>query len=181
MILEIWQSAKPFIEIAILWFMFYRLLEFFAGTRAFQVLKGIIVLVTAFLVFQLLGLQTVNWLMTKLFALSVIGLIIIFQPEIRYGLAKLGQQHLFAVPLKEEEIIAILSEIASGVFQLSHKKFGALIAIERDDKLNPYIESGIALESKVNSELLQSIFNPHSPLHDGGVVVRGGSITAAVC
>lgn len=179
--LEIWQSAKPFVEIAILWFMFYRLLEFFEGTRAFQVLKGIIVLILAFLIFQILGLYTINWLITKLFALSVIGLMIIFQPEIRHGLARLGQQHLFAVTLKEEEIIALIKEIANAAFRLSQSKIGALIAVERENKLTSYIESGIILDSKVKSELLQSIFNPNSPLHDGGVIIRGKTIASAVC
>jgi diadenylate cyclase len=181
MTLQIWQTAKPFIEIAILWFMFYRLLEFFEGTRAFQVLKGIIVLILAFLIFQILGLYTINWLITRLFGISVIGLMIIFQPEIRHGLARLGQQHLFAVTLKDEEIIALVKEIATATFRLSQKKIGALIAIERENKLTSYIESGIILDSKVRGELLQSIFNPGSPLHDGGVVIRGEAVAAAVC
>lgn len=178
---EIWYSIKPYLEIAILWYMFYRILAFFEGTRAFQVLKGIIVLIAAFLVFQILGLKTVNWLITKLFALSVIGLIIIFQPEIRHGLARLGQQHFFAVALKKEEIVEIVKEIAAAAFRLSQKRVGALIAIERENKLSSYVESGIVLDSQINSELLQSVFNPHSPLHDGGVIISGPRIAAAVC
>jgi diadenylate cyclase len=176
-----WDGLKPIIEIAILWFVIYRIVVFFEGTRAFQVLKGIILLIIAFFVFEILGLTTLDWLMTRFFAISIIGILIIFQPEFRQGLARLGQQHLFAPVLAEEEIIAVINEIASALNILSQKKIGAIIAMERESKLNTYTESGVGLDSKVSSEALQSIFMPDSPLHDGGVVIRGERIVSAVC
>ncbi len=181
MILLIWNFLKPLIEIAILWLVIYRIVIFFEGTRAFQVLKGIILLIFAFFVFQVLGLATLNWLMGKFFAISIIGVLIIFQPEFRQGLARLGQQHLFVPILAKEEIIAVIKEISAALVILSAKKIGAIIALEGESKLNTYIESGVALDSKVNSEIIQSIFMAASPLHDGGVVVRGERILAAVC
>ena len=91
---------KPLVEILILWFFVYHVLLFFVGTRAFQVLRGIIVIFAAFFVFQKLGLVVLDWLLVKMFAVSVIAVLIIFHPEIRQGLARLGQRHLFGTTLR---------------------------------------------------------------------------------
>lgn len=177
----IWTKIIPPLEIVILWFVFYRILAFFEGTRSFQVLKGLTVLLIAFLVSQLAGLSTLNWLLTKLFGLSVIALLIIFQQELRLGLARLGQQHLFNIALAETEIIALIEEIATAVFRMEKHKIGCLIAIERDNKLETYIESGVPVDAKLSAELLQTIFMSHAPLHDGGVVIRSDRLVAASC
>ena len=155
-----WEIIKPAIEITILWAAFYRILVFFAGTRAFQVLKGLTYLLLAFLLSQVLGLETLNWLLTKFFAISIIALLIIFQQELRQGLARLGQQHLFNIDLSESEVIALIDETTSAAFKLSRRKIGALIAIEKETKLQAYIESGIPLDAKISSEIIQTIFNP---------------------
>jgi len=176
-----WEIVKPLLEIAILWIMFYNILVFFEGTRAYQVFKGIIYLVVAFLVFQILGLDILNWLLTKFFAISIIALVIIFQQELRQGLARLGQRHLFNFGLEESEIIAIIEEITSATYKLARQKIGCLIALEREAKLKAYIESGLAIDSQISSELVQSIFNPQSPIHDGGIITRGNRIVAASC
>lgn len=177
----IWSTIKPAFEILILWLVFYRILVFFEGTRSFQVLKGITYLIIAFLLSQILGFDTLNWLLTKLFAISIIALMIIFQQELRHGLARLGQQHLFNVALEEAEVVALLEEITNAVYKLSKNKIGCILAIEREIKLKTYIESGIPLDGKISSELIQSIFYPKSPLHDGGVVIRGDRVVAASC
>jgi len=177
----IWSTIKPAIEIFILWGVFYRILVFFEGTRSFQVLKGITYLIITFLLSQILGFDVLNWLLTKFFAISIIALLIIFQQELRHGLARLGQQHLFTVALEESEIIAILEEIADAAYKLSKAKTGWIIAIERETKLKTYIESGVQMDAVISAELLQSIFNTHSPLHDGGVITRGDRMVAASC
>ncbi len=174
-ILTLW---KPIVEIAILWFIFYVLLLFFKGTRAVQVLKGIVILVIAFFVFQKLQLDTLNWVLTKLFAISVVAFLIIFQPELRRGLARIGQSPLFQIFLKEEGVIG---EIAQAAIILSKKKIGGLIALEREVGLRLYIESGVRLDSKVSGELIATIFMPNTPLHDGGIIIEGGRIVAAGC
>ncbi len=179
--LFIWSFVKPGIEIAVLWFVFYQILIFFEGTRAFQVLKGFIYLLVAFLLSQILGLSTLNWLLRNFFAISILAVLIIFQQELRQGLARLGQQHLFSVTLEESEVLAIIEEIASAVFKLSRRRIGCLMAIERDAKLKTYVESGIALDSKISSELIQSIFVPTSPLHDGGIIIHDDRLLAAAC
>jgi len=177
----LWTKIVPPLEIMILWFVFYRILVFFEGTRSFQVLKGLTVLILAFIVSQLAGFDTLNWLLTKLFAISIIAFIILFQQEIRLGLARLGQQHLFNIQLEESEIMAIVEEITSAVYKMQKNKIGCLIAIEKEDKLKTYIESGIAVDAKISGELIQSIFMPYSPLHDGGVIVRSDRLVAASC
>lgn len=171
---------KPVVEICILWFVFYRVILFFEGTRAFQLLKGIVILVLAFYVFQKFQLHTLNWLLTKLFAIWVIGILIIFQPELRYGLARLGQQHLFYVP-PEEELFAIFRNIGSAIVTLSSKKIGALIAFERESGLKTYVESGVYLDTAVSAEIIETVFIPTSPLHDGGLIIQAGRIIAASC
>lgn len=173
--------VKPATEIIILWMLYYRILVFFEGTRAFQVLKGITYLLIVFLISQIFGLDILSWILTKLFALSIIGFMIIFQQEIRHGLARLGQQHIFNFGLQDSEIAAIIEGITSAAYKLSRNKIGCLIAIERETKLNTYIESGISIDSKVVSEMLQSIFNPGSPIHDGGIIIRGDRIIAVAC
>ncbi len=177
----IWKIVKPAFEIIILWIVFYRILVFIEGTRSFQVLKGIIYLLIAFISSQFLGFDTLNWLLTKFFGISIIAILIIFQQELRIGLARLGQQHLFNIALAESEILAILDEMTSAIFKLARDKIGCLIAIERESKLNTYIESGILLDSKISADLIVSIFMPQSPIHDGGLITRGDRIVAAAC
>jgi diadenylate cyclase len=177
-ILVIW---KPIVEVAILWFVIYHIMLFFEGTRAIQVLRGIVILLLAFFLFQKTGLVILDWLLTKLFAISVIAILIIFHPEIRQGLARLGQRHLFAAPLKEEELDYILSEVVKASESLAKSKIGALIAIEKEDPLAAYIESGVRLDANVSSELIQTVFTPNSLLHDGALIIQHGRIIAGGC
>ncbi len=172
---------KAILEIAILWFVFYRMLVFLKDTKAVYVIRGIFILVIAFFIFQKLGLNTLNWILTKIFALSVIALMIIFQPELRGGLSRLGQRPLFYTGFREEEIETLVREVTSAVNLLAKKKIGALIAIQREIGLKNYIESGIPLDAFVSSEFLQTIFTPASPLHDGGVIIQRDRVAAASC
>lgn len=172
---------KPIVEILILWFVFYKIMLFFEGTRALQVLRGIIVLVFSFFIFQLLRLETLDWLLTHLFGISVIAILIIFQTEIREGLARLGRQNIFKTALYEEEINEMLEKVVKATDELSKKRMGALIALEKEDSLKAYVESGIKIDSIVTLELIQTIFTHNSLLHDGGIIIRHGRIVAAGC
>jgi len=178
---EIFISWKPIVEILLLWFILYQMMLFFEGTRAFQVLRGILVILLAFLLFHKLGLQVIDWLFIKLFGISVIAALIIFQPEIRHGLARLGQRHMFTQSLKEEELDYILRELMDAAESLSRIKLGALIAIEKHDPLTSYADSGVTIDGRVSSDIIQAIFTPNNPLHDGGVIIQRGRITAAGC
>lgn len=176
-----WSILKPIIEIFILWFVFFKIMIFFEGTRAGQVWKGIFILVVAFFLAQKLGLNTLDWILTKLFAISVVAIIVIFQPELRFGLARLGQPHLFWTGLKKEEIDELIRQLVTALVYLSQRKIGALIAIEREMRLKTYVDSGISLDAKISPEFLETIFTPLSPLHDGGVIVQGNKVAAASC
>lgn len=172
---------KIVIEITILWFVFYRILLFLKDTKAVYVIRGIFILILAFFIFQKLGLNTLNWILTKIFAISVIGLIVIFQLELRQGLTRLGQQPLLYTGFRGEEIEVIVKEISSAVSIMAKKRIGALIAIQREIGLRNYIESGVPLDAEISSELIQAIFSPTSVLHDGGVVLARDKVAAAAC
>jgi len=174
---------KPLLEIVILWYAFYLVLIFVKETRAFQVLKGLIILliiiiITTTFLSQRMGLYTLNWIIEKFFALIVLAFLIIFHPELRQGLARIGERGLLSAFIIEEHII---DEIVNAAFLLSKRKIGAIIAIERSSSLKTYTETGILLDSSVSQELLATIFMPNTPLHDGGVTVRGDRVVAAGC
>jgi len=177
-IVNIWQPA---VEILILWFVIYHIILFFEGTRAIQVMRGIIILLLAFFISGRLNFQVLNWLLTKLFGISVIATLIIFHPEIRQGLARLGQRKIFGSTLREKEIDSMLKEIAQASETLSRNKLGALIAIEKNDPLTEYIETGVLLDARLSSDLIEAIFTPNNPLHDGGLIIQHGRIIAAGC
>ncbi len=170
---------KAIVEVLILWMVVYRIFLFLKGTKAVYLLRGIIILVIALLTFQTLGLPVLTKLLTYFFAFFLILVVIIFQPELREGLIRLGKRHIFYIEPKREEIEKGLKEIVSAVGVLSRKRYGALIAIKREMVLKKYIESGVGMDAELTSELLQSIFYPSAPLHDGGVIVGDTKIIAA--
>jgi diadenylate cyclase len=172
---------KPFIEVLILWFVIYRIILFFEGTRAIHVIRGIMVLLIVFFIFQMLNFETLDWLLEKLFAISVIAILIIFHPEIRQGLARLGQRNLFGSPLRQEELGQLFKEIGNAAENLSKDKIGAIIVLEKNDPLTAYIESGVVIDGRVSSDLIESIFSRSSILHDGGMIIQQGKIAAAGC
>ncbi|MDD5731268.1 MAG: diadenylate cyclase CdaA [Candidatus Omnitrophica bacterium] len=172
---------KIILEIAILWFIIYQIMLFFEGTRAIQVVRGIAIVLVSFFVFQRLGLTRLDWLFKNFFATSVIAVLIIFHPEIRSGLARLGQRHIFTAQLRGEELDYMLKEISRAAEALSREKIGALIAVEKSDPLNAFAENGVMIDSKVSSELIEAVFTPNNPLHDGGMIIQNGRILSAGC
>ncbi|MDD5097957.1 MAG: diadenylate cyclase CdaA [Candidatus Omnitrophica bacterium] len=168
-------------EIVILWFVIYQIMLFFEGTRALQVLRGITILVFAFFIFQKLDFLVLNWLLKKLFGISVIAVLIIFHPEIRQGLAQLGKKKFFKNNLNEEEFDLAIKQIAEACENLAKNKLGGLIAIRKNDALAAYIQSGEIIDSKISANLIQAIFTPNNPLHDGGLIIQHERIAAAGC
>lgn len=172
---------RPGVEILFLWILIYHALVFFEGTRAIQVWRGIIVLLAVFFLVQYLSLNILNWIFDKLLGISVLAIMVIFHPEIRQGLARLGQHNMFRTHLREEELDIMLKELGKAVEGLCRDKIGALIAIEKTDPLTPFIETGDRIDALVTSDLIHTIFTPNSMLHDGGVVIQNGRIAAAGC
>jgi diadenylate cyclase len=172
---------KPVTEILILWLLIYHVLLFFVGTRALQALKGIIILLLVFFIFQKFEFFVLDRLFRELFGISIIAMIIIFQPEIRQGLSSLGKGRVFKNNLREEDLNSIVKQIALSCESLAQNKLGALIAIEKKDSLAAYIQSGEIIDSRICADLIEAIFTPNNPLHDGGLIIQNARIAAAGC
>ena len=166
------------LEISVFWFVFYLLFVYIKDSGMIQALKGILILIAFFFVAEILELKSIRWILSHLFQISIIGFLIIFQPELRRGLARIGQSPLFKIFIKDEKIA---DEIIRGVVSMSKNRIGALIAIERETSLKPYIESGIPLDGVLTSELLMTIFMPNTPFHDGGAIIQANRVVAVGC
>ena len=173
-------SWVQILDILIVALIIYQLLQFIRGTHAVQIAVGTLLLVVFYWVSQLLNLETVNWLLRTFLPYVVFGLIVIFQAEIRKGLAHLGKTPLLGAFGKErpEETV---DEIVLAATTLASQRIGAIVVMEREMGLRSYIETGIGLDALLTYDLLISIFNPRTPLHDGAVVVQGKRIAAAAC
>ena len=173
-------SWLDLIDILIVAFLIYQLLQFIRGTHAVQMALGALVLVLLYWLSQLLHLETVNWLLRTFMPYLVFGIIVVFQSEIRKVLAQLGKTPLpgvFGSPRTEE----VIDEVVLAGTTLAAQRTGAIVVIERDMGLRSYIETGIALDAYVTYDLLISIFNPGTPLHDGAVIIQGNRVAAAAC
>jgi diadenylate cyclase len=171
-----WRSA---VEIGILWLVIYQGYLYFRGTRGAKVLSGLaLALLTLLLVALLLQLEVILWLIKTIAAFLSVALVVIFQPELRRALAALGSHHFFSATPQNRETIEVISDI---VFDLSNRQFGALIAIERDINISSFAESGVTIDCELSQELVVTIFQPKTPLHDGGVILRNDRILAAAC
>lgn len=173
---------RDVIDIAVVTYILYRLILLIKGTRAEQLVKGLIFLLLAWAASGILGLRTINWLLQGLMTVGLIALPIIFQPELRKALEQLGRGKLFQRdPYEESEFQELLEEILKAIPVLVKKKIGALIVMERETGLKDIIETGIRIKGVVTAELLINIFMPRSPLHDGAVIIRKNIIAAAGC
>jgi diadenylate cyclase len=173
-------SWLDLIDILIVAFLIYQLLQFIRGTHAVQMALGALILVLLYWLSQLLHLETVNWLLRTFMPYLVFGIIVVFQTEIRKVLAQLGKTPLpgvFGSPRTEE----VIDEVVLAATTLASQRTGAIVVIERDMGLRSYIETGIALDAYVTYDLLISIFNPGTPLHDGAVIIQGNRVAAAAC
>jgi len=168
------------IDIVVVAFIFYKLFMLVKGTRASQMFAGLVLLVVASLVARWFQLNALNWIVDSLKTVWVIAFVIIFQPELRKGLALIGQNRLF-LPLIRVQEYGALGEILKAVEMMSEEKIGALIVLEGEVGLRNYEETGTPLSAKVTAELLTTLFTPHSPLHDGAAIVRGAEVVAAGC
>ncbi|MGE4489306.1 MAG: diadenylate cyclase CdaA [Kiritimatiellales bacterium] len=166
-------------EILILAMIFYFLLKFFRGTRGSAILTGLAMLFAVLiLITRFTNLLILNWLLQKLMVYLALAMMVIFQPEIRRALARLGRQGNF---IGSKARKALTDPIADAVILLASRKIGALIAIEREVETKGIQDTGTRMNSEVSAELLASIFYPGTPLHDGGVIISGETIAAAGC
>ena len=172
------ELVRGVLEIGILWTFYYWILFYFQGSVAIQVLRGVVVLAFVYLVARLLHLEVFIWLFTKIVTVVAIAFIVVFHPELRRGLARIGGETIFRSTPRHEKVV---EEILKGVYALSRRRIGAIIAVERQTSMQSYAEGGVAMDAVVSSELLQTIFMTNTPLHDGGVIISQGRLVAAAC
>jgi len=186
----LWQQALEMLniisilDIIIVALVIYKLIMIIKGTRAVQLIKGLFVLLMASLVSEFLGLAVIGWILEQLSTVLVVALPIVFQPELRRALERLGRGKFFARPmsmLNEETLTIVVDQIVRAVKVLAKENIGALIMLEREIGVNDFIETGTKIDGMVSTEFLVNIFIPKSPLHDGAVIIRGDRIAAAGC
>lgn len=175
---------RDVLDILIVTYIFYRAILIIKGTRAEQLVKGLVILLIAWGGSGLMGLKTFNWLLQGAMTAGLIAIPIIFQPELRKALEQLGRGKLFQNPLYEFEdndSWGVLDELFKAIPVLVKKRIGALIVLERETGLKDIMETGIKIEGLVTAELLINIFMPRSPLHDGAVIIQDNILAAAGC
>ena len=169
------------LDIAIVSFIFYEFLKLIRGTRAVQMAAGSLLIVGLFYLSRLVPLQTVNWMIRNMLVYVAFAAIVIFQSDIRRALAHFGQAPFFRYFNRQEAANETIEELVVAATMLSSQRTGAIIAIEREIGLRNYIESGIPIDATLTYDLLVTIFQTSSPLHDGAVIVQEDRIAAAAC
>jgi len=172
------------IDIIIVAFVVYKILGFIVQTRAEQILKGVIVLVIALIVSDILNLYTLNWMCKGAVALGAVAVLIVFQPELRRALEYMGRGSFMRASLRpedKEKIKKSINEISSAIENFSADRTGALIVFEGQTIMEEIAETGTVLDAEVSEELLGNIFYEGSPLHDGAVIIRNDKVHAAGC
>ncbi|NHC43221.1 TIGR00159 family protein [Bacillus sp. MM2020_1] len=180
---ELWKYLASIVDIALVWFVIYKLINVIRGTKAVQLLKGILVILLVRVVSEFLGFQTLSWMMEQAITYGFLAIIIIFQPELRRALEQLGRGKFFSRSSNpdEENPEKTVEAIIKATDYMAKRRIGALISIERETGMGDYIETGIQLKSNISSELLINIFIPNTPLHDGAVIIQRNNVAAAAC
>ena len=182
-----WELIQPlrwqdFLDVGIITFLVYRSLQIVRGSRAMQMIIGLAVILVAYVSSRALGLLTLNWILDNFLASIILVIIVIFQSDIRRALTQVGSAPLFGsaerVVQRSEDII---DEVTQAAMALTDRHVGALIVLEREVGLNEYMEIGTRLDARVSRELVESVFLPHSPIHDGALVIQKGRVTAVRC
>ncbi len=177
-------NAVNIIDILIVAFVIYKAMMIIKGTRAVQLIKGLAILIAASLISNWLGFKTISWILALLQSVLVVALPVVFQPELRRALERIGRGKFFAKPvvmLNHEALENMVNEVVRAVRVISQNNLGALIILERETGINDFIETGIKIDGLVSAEFLINIFIQKSPLHDGAVIIRGDRIVAASC
>lgn len=177
------------IEIFLISFFVYQFMVWIKFTRAYTLLKGILVVLAFIFLAYIFKMNTILWIISKLSNVLIIGVMVIFQPELRKMLEQLGQKKIMAtlIPfdtgkeVKERFTDKTINELVKACFDMGEVKTGALIVIEQENRLSEYERTGINIDAVLTSQLLINIFEHNTPLHDGAVIVRGNRVAAATC
>lgn len=182
-------SVTDVVEICIISFLFYQVLLWIKNTRAWMLLKGILVILTFVLIAAIFQMNTILWLAEKTFSVGVVALVVIFQPEMRKALENLGRKNFltsiipidFSKGTSEKFSDKTINELVKASFEMGKVKTGALIVVEDEIVLSEYERTGITVDGVLTSQLLINIFEKNTPLHDGAVIVRGDRVISATC
>ncbi len=182
-------SVSDFIDIVLVSYLIYKAIKLVRETRAEQLVKGILLLAFSYFVADLFKLKTMSFFLKNVFQIGVIALIILFQPELRRALEKVGRTkvadlNVFNIDSPEKKAVIwekFIYELCNGVSNLSKTKTGALLVIERKTKLGEQIDTGVIINATISEQLLGNIFFVNSPLHDGALIIRDGRLLAAAC
>lgn len=177
-------GVTDIIEMLIIAFLIYHLVNWFRRTRAWTLVKGIAVLIVLWMIASILELEVILWIFGNTIDVGIIALVIVFQPEFRRALEQLGQNSILSPIFDSKDKLERFSdetidELVRATFNLAKTKTGALIVIERDIPLNEYSKTGISLDALISSQLIINIFEMNTPLHDGAVLLKGNRIIAA--
>lgn len=176
-------SLRDAIDIAIMAFLIYKLIKLISGSNAGKVVKGIIFLILAMQVAQLFGLKVVNYILANTMQVGLIALVVVFQPELRKALEKVGRSTFpqLVGKVNVDDMERVIKETVDAATAMSWARDGALIVFERQIKLNDFVKTGTVIDSRATTELIKNIFYPKAPLHDGAVIVQDGRLSAAGC
>lgn len=179
----VWNYIAAVVDVAILAYVLYKLFMLIHGTRAVQLLKGIVVVVVVAAVSDLIGLHAVSWILDQFWAVIFVAIAVIFQPELRRALERIGRGNLLnrGASLSTGDIAHVIDEITAATISCAKTKTGALLVLERGTGLTDYIETGIFVDAYISEELLCNIFVNKTPLHDGATIIRGDRVLAAAC
>jgi diadenylate cyclase len=174
-----WTTLINIIDILIVAFFIYQLIRIAKGTKATELLKGILVIITIKFVSNFFQLHTTEYIVDFVIQWSAIALIVIFQPELRRGLQHIGRGSLFSIRREANPVEEAIEELTEAVKYMGRRKIGALISIEREAPLNEYIKTGTALGAQISSEIIINAFIPNTPLHDGAMIIKDLTIASA--
>lgn len=182
-------NAMDFVEIILIAVVFYYVIKWIKTTRAWVIVKGLIVLLLVWILATVLKFDVILWLFTNTIGVGITAVLILFQPELRRVLETLGQRKILSLDMfmenkdKKNEKFSqdTLNELVRGTFELAKTKTGALIVLEQDISLDEFAQTGITIDGLLTSQLLINIFEHNTPLHDGAVIVRGDRVVSATC
>ena len=173
------------LDIAIVSYIVYKMIGFIRETRAMQLIRGLVIIIVAFFISDIFNLYLLNWLLKSLFTMGLFAVVVLFQPELRRALEQVGRKNLMNTNsfrnIDKNKAVETVDALVSAIDDFSATRTGALIAIERDTMLNDIIETGVVVDAEISIRLLGNLFYEGSPLHDGGVIIRGARIHAASC
>lgn len=169
------------LDLLLVWFIIYKVLLYFRGTQAINLLKGVAIIIGAKFLSSVTGLVTIDWLLGQLISWGVVALIVLFQPELRKALEMMGRNLFRNKRMTRNPSEQLIEDLQKAILYMSRRKIGALIVIGDEDSLQQYIHTGTQMNAEISDQLLINIFIPNTPLHDGAVIISDFKIAAAAC